>query len=623
VRRLTLVVAAAALLVAPAALAAEVKDLDASEYPRVRLTVVAEAVSMTPPTVSENGRPVAGLEATNVGRAKSVVLVIDRSRSMEGRPLADAVAAARAFIAAKPPEDRIAVATFGREPLLLTSFSTATIDADIALRTISIDNVGGTKLYDTVVLSAEALAAEPLPSRVIIMVTDGQETRSETTLTGAISAARDAGVAVYVVGIESERFRPEPLRELAGETGGNYYGTASTEALTGVYSSLAEELERTWQLEYVTSARPREQLELGVEFAGGERATTRLTMPSVPGAAASVKKKPSPLLPEFFYTSRWGGPVFAGAVGLLVLIAAALAFAAPRGAWLKDRLAPHVALPQREIKRARERERFVLAASLFRATEKAFGNFGRWRQLERTLERADVPLRAGEFIYIMAGAGLGLGFFATVAGFPFWASMIAFTLGAVVPYAVVAYKARRRLRRFEDQLPDILVTMAASLKAGHSFRQGIQSVVDEGQEPASKEFRRVLTETQLGRPMDHALADMAERVGSKNFEFVMNAVTIQRQVGGSLAGLFDMVADTVRQRQQFARKIRGLTAMGRMSAYVLVGLPFLVFAAIFLINRDYISPLVETSTGHKMVAATLVMMTLGSLMLKKIVSFRG
>ena len=80
--------------------------------------------------------------------------------------------------------------------------------------------------------------------------------------------------------------------------------------------------------------------------------------------------------------------------------------------------------------------------------------------------------------------------------------------------------------------------------------------------------------------MDDALADMAERVGSKNFTFVITAVTIQRQIGGSLAGLFDMVAETVRQRQQFARKVKGLTAMGRMSAYVLVGLPF------FLAARD-------------------------------------
>ena len=109
--------------------------------------------------------------------------------------------------------------------------------------------------------------------------------------------------------------------------------------------------------------------------------------------------------------------------------------------------------------------------------------------------------------------------------------------------------------------------MAASLKAGHRFKQGLQAVVDESQQPASDEFKRVLTETWLGRPMDDALAEMAERVGSENFEFVITAVTIQRQVGGSLAALFDMVADTVRQRQQFARKIRALTAMGRMSAY--------------------------------------------------------
>ena len=126
------------------------------------------------------------------------------------------------------------------------------------------------------------------------------------------------------------------------------------------------------------------------------------------------------------------------------------------------------------------------------------------------------------------------------------------------------------MNAFEDQLPDLLVTLAASLKAGHSFKQGIQTIVDEGHEPASKELGRVITDTRLGRPMDEALSETAERIGSKNFAFVITAVTIQRQVGGSLAGLFDMVADTVRQRQQFARKIKGLTAMGRASAYVLI-----------------------------------------------------
>ena len=178
--------------------------------------------------------------------------------------------------------------------------------------------------------------------------------------------------------------------------------------------------------------------------------------------------------------------------------------------------------------------------------------------------------------------------------------LLAVLVGALIPVGFVGYKARARLRAIDDQLPDLLITLAASLKAGHSFRAGIQAVVDEGQPPASKEFNRVLTETRLGRPMDEALSDMAERVGSNNLSFVVTAVTIQRQVGGSLAGIFDMVADAVRNRQQFARKIRGLTAMGRMSAYVLVGVPFFMAGTITLLNSDYMRPLFQTGTGQKL-----------------------
>jgi tight adherence protein B len=123
--------------------------------------------------------------------------------------------------------------------------------------------------------------------------------------------------------------------------------------------------------------------------------------------------------------------------------------------------------------------------------------------------------------------------------------------------------------------------------------------------------------------MDEALAEMSDRIGSKNLSFVLNAVNIQRQIGGSLAGLFDIVAETVRQRQQFARKIRSLTAMGRMSAYVLVGLPFGVALLISVVSPSYMTPLWHTSTGHELVGSALVMIAFGSLILKKIVSFKG
>ncbi len=133
----------------------------------------------------------------------------------------------------------------------------------------------------------------------------------------------------------------------------------------------------------------------------------------------------------------------------------------------------------------------------------------------------------------------------------------------------------------------------------------------------------MLTEARLGRPIDEALAEMAQRVGSKNFEFVITAVSIQNQVGGSLAGLIDMVADTVRQRHQFARKIKGLTAMGRAGAYVLMGLPFVLALAITVINPGYMDPLYHSSSGHKLIYLGLGMMAFGSLVLNKIVSFKG
>jgi tight adherence protein B len=264
-----------------------------------------------------------------------------------------------------------------------------------------------------------------------------------------------------------------------------------------------------------------------------------------------------------------------------------------------------------------------MLANVFRMTEKLFGKLAVWSRASKMLERADVPLRTVEFFWIEIGAVVVAFVLGTLIGVAIPLVLALVVVAGSIPYVVVWMKMRKRLRTFEDQLPDLLITIAASLKAGHSFKQGLQAVVDEGHPPANVELRRVLMNASLGRPMDDALAEMADRVGSANFEFAITAVTIQRQVGGSLASLFDMVADTVRQRQQFARKIRALTAMGRMSAYTLIGIPFFIAAAVTLLNRSYMRPLYFTTTGRMLIVLGLVMMGLGSLVLKKIVSFRG
>ena len=624
-RRAALVAAlgAALTLAAPASAAVRLKGVDATAYPTIRATVVTSSPLADAPSLTENGTPVAGLRAENLGRRKYVVLAIDRSRSMAGQAIVDARRAARSFVRSKPLADRLAVVVFGNTATQLTDFSSARIDADSALATsLDLAPRQGTALYDAVVVSAHALANQALPGRVLILLTDGADQGSEASLEEAVSAVREAGVVVYPIAIVSNDLVSAPLERLAKETGGTYYPAATSAALKAIYGQIAAELSRTWRLQYVTAARPGHTLHLSTSIPDVGTATSGLTLPGEPTRVAA--EKPSSLLPAHLYSSSAGTLVLTGLVGFLALLAAGIGLATRKGARLRSRLDAHVTPARAQArKRLRASERFGAAAGLLRATENAFGHLNAWRKLARLIERADVPLRTVEFVYIALGASFLFGLIAALSAAATLIILAGFVVGFLLPLGYLWFKARRRLLAFENQLPDLLITMAASLKAGHSFRQGIQSVVEEGQAPASDEFKRVLTETRLGRPMDDALGEMAERVGSKNLDFVITSVTIQRQVGGSLAGLFDMIAEAVRQRHQFARKIRSLTAMGRMSAYVLVGLPFFIAGSITLMNRDYMAPLYDTSTGHMLIVMGLVMIAVGSLILKKIVSFKG
>ena len=621
--RLRLAAAGLALitLVLPTAAAATVqlRGVDASAYPTIRASVVSSAGASVAPTITEDGQPVAGLAEQNLGRAKAIATLIDRSQSMRGTPLNDAVAAARSFVAAKQPADELAVIAFGSQAQTLSPFSNVKLDADSALAHLKTDPARGTALYDAIASAANQLQNDPLPGRVIIVLTDGADNSSHETMQSAIAAARKANAAVYTIGIEGTGFTPAPLREIASKTGGQYYTAASTADLAGVYRSIADNLKRTWRIQYVTTGRPGDTLHVNATVVGNGESSGDVLV-SKTGAATDAA--PSNVVPKGAYGPS--GPLgLAAVVAVLVALAALFLLAGVRGSWVRSRISSHVGETKGTSKVARKEARLAALQTVFRATERTLGDLKQWRWLGRMLERADVPLKTVEFFWIEVGAvfllfmvGLGLQLSAPLV------VALMFVAG-LVPFAFVWLKMKRRIRAFEDQLPDLLITIAASLKAGHSFKQGLQAVVDEGQPPADQEIKRVLTETSLGRPMDDALQEMAERLGSKNFEFAITAVTIQRQVGGSLATLFDMVADVVRQRQQYARKIRALTAMGRMSAYTLIGIPFFIAAMVTLLNRSYMDPLYFTGAGHMLIIMALVMMGIGSLILKKIVSFRG
>ena len=196
-------------------------------------------------------------------------------------------------------------------------------------------------------------------------------------------------------------------------------------------------------------------------------------------------------------------------------------------------------------------------------------------------------------------------------------------VGLVAPSMHIARKGTRRMRAFEAQLPDVLMTISGSLKVGQSFNHSLRGIVDEGNAPASEEFARVLADAKLGRPMDEALTAMADRVDSADLRFVLMSVAIQREIGGSLAALFQTVSDAVRERQQFRRKVKAITSTGRSSAYILLALPFFTAGIIAIVNPGYLKPMFTTTTGQMCLVAMVVMMVVAAFILKKIVTIKG
>ena len=222
---------------------------------------------------------------------------------MDGTALANAIRAARSFVASKSPNDRIMLIGFGRQAIRLTDFSSSTIDVDAQLAGLAVDDVQGTALYDAVALGSRALAAEANAGRVLIVLTDGDDVSSRTTLGKAANQARRAGAAVYAIGIEGEGFSPQALTELARVTGGAYFPAENSSAVAGAYESIAEQLRRTWRVTYLTAARPGEEIELAAAVPGGASGSATATMPgdssdSIVKPSAGSKLLPGVLLRE-------------------------------------------------------------------------------------------------------------------------------------------------------------------------------------------------------------------------------------------------------------------------------------------------------------------------------------
>jgi tight adherence protein B len=240
-------------------------------------------------------------------------------------------------------------------------------------------------------------------------------------------------------------------------------------------------------------------------------------------------------------------------------------------------------------------------------------------RVEDKLEQADLPLRPPEalFLYMAIVIVMFIGSMLIVGAL---GALIATALSVIAAILYLEMRRKKRLRKFETQLPDVLNLLAGSMRAGFSFAQGLEAVAEEASEPSRRELQRVYAESRLGRPIEDALEDSADRMQSIDLVWAVMAIRIQREVGGNLAELLDTVADTMTERERMRHEIVALTAEGRMSAWVLGVFPPAFAVILYMIQPDYMSTLFNSSIGVMAVVVSAVMAGFGFLWLRKIMA---
>jgi tight adherence protein B len=253
-------------------------------------------------------------------------------------------------------------------------------------------------------------------------------------------------------------------------------------------------------------------------------------------------------------------------------------------------------------------------------TEQLAEDRGMLTRIEGALERANLPLRAGEALFFY-GAGVAI---LTILALALSGSVIlgvvAGVIVALVPLSVVSFLASRRRKKFMSQLPDMLQLLSGTLRAGYSLMQGVESVSQEVEDPMGLELRRVVTEARLGRPLEEALDGTADRMDSPDFAWAVMAIRIQREVGGNLSELLMTVSETMVARERLRRDVRTLTAEGRMSAIILGGLPPGLGFMMYVLNPEYMETLFTDGLGHVLLALATVSMLIGFAWMRKIIN---
>jgi tight adherence protein B len=562
-------------------------------------------------TVLENGKPVLDpsvVPASEAGGTFGAALVIDASNSMAGAPIRGAMTAARTFAARRNVNQRLALVTFNSSNDLALPFTASQKRIDQALaRTPRLGY--GTHIYDAVATAIFQIQAARVQTGAVVLLSDGGDTGSTLNLDQVSKLANKAHVHIYSVGLRGRTFRPVTLQGLATATGGTFSEARNTTELAAIYDQLGLKLANQYLVSYKSLVDPgtRTRVSVSVEGIGGSALAYSAPHAKTERVTQPLQNRIWRSWPALLLVAL----LVAGLIGLGLYAAVR-----PTGSDVRARLSDFVSTAPQHRDGARD----DLASRVFEGTEQSLQKTRWWQSFKESLELADirippVQLLAGTLVLTL----LVMWLLGTLIAGPLA------LVGLVVPFFVrgfISNRVEKKRRSFGDQLPDNLDVVASGLRAGHSLVGGLSLVINDADEPSRSEFQRVVTDEQLGIPLEDALGSVAHRMNNRDIEQVALVSSLQRETGGNAAEVLDRVTENIRERQALRRLVRTLTAQGRLSRWIVSILPVALLLLISLINPSYMRPLFTHTSGKVILAVGALLIVAGSLVIKRIVEIK-
>lgn len=571
-------------------------------------------------------------------RKRATMLVVDTSGSMGEAGMATVRSAAAAFLKDAPQDVAVGLVSFA---------GTAGVDVAptkdrgrVQKAVNALRSRGETTLYDGVATAAAGLA--PYDDGSILLLSDGGDTRStKATKASATAALKRSGIRAEVIGFKTADSDNSVLKGFADAGGGTVAAAGNEAAVRQAFEAAARVLDSQAAFSFVPETTLRSAQSVVVTGTANGKAFKAQTSFDFGAAPLPATATPS----ETATLSADDAPVTTAAVGpdnrglsptlLLALVAVFLgvlglgaALAAPLFTSNRKQRLEDIEQYVHPVAMMGAQKTAVSASSLSTGLvnlgDKVMEGRASTSKTMSLIERADLPLRAGEWwvlriVSIVAGIAVALIFFRGGAGMTLFALVAGAALGYVLPALVLRFLARRRCKKFEAQLPDVLTLVASSLSTGFSLLQALDAVSKDAAEPAAKEFSRALAETRIGADISEALEHIAQRMDSVNMKWAAMAIQIQRTVGGNLAETLRTTAKTLRERESLQRHVKALSAEGKLSSYILIALPIGIFLYTMQTNREYIELLWTRPLGLIMLGGGVVSLVIGIFWMRKVV----